>query len=727
LSLYPYGTWHDLRIFLIVASVFVVVMNVYRSMDQIKRLLGTVVLVGSVVLAIFYIQRWAWVSSVYGMFPAGSNTSGPFSNHNHYCQFMNLSVAAALALIVGKVDQLWFSQESGEAATRGQGQRQWRRWWASSDGIKLAALSVFVLLALVSVALSLSRGGMIAALGGGAVVLTLVFLRKKKPQTPMVTAPLVIAVLGLAAFGLVAMLGFDSIFARFEGSIGGSSLGARRAVAADLARMFMDYPLAGIGQGTHELVYPGHQTMVTDRLVQHADTDYFQLLAETGVTGILIFISFFLMAALAVKRVIQQNKEGAWICCGLSFGIVAVLIHSLTDFGQRLPANACLTALSIGLIFSVSRRYGADRGVGEPEPQRISGWSWSRSLGACLLLVCVMAMGMAMADQGYKAWQAERHAVAAKRIHQAIDYSIQQSDGGQGLIGEYAQLIEHAQSAARLQPGHAHYAHQLNLYRWRILRWSAGATVKLSADQWGQLAGRIADDQMAVERIAPTYGRAYELEGRVRWALGQRRRATRAIEIAYTLGRQDQKICLTSGLMELKRGNDAAALSQLRRATVFHRASFDLAIRSIIHEHGKPDLAVSLAGRNIRYQLSLAKKLQSSSALASKGDQIVAQVVRTLELQASDSQKKLKPQSLALLAQFKAKGGHNKDAAAYYRLALQSDYTNVNWRLARARLLAKSGKVEEAQLELGICLRLKPRYAPAKRLMASLEPGRIQD
>ena len=37
------------------------------------------------------------------------------------------------------------------------------------------------------------------------------------------------------------------------------------------------------------------------------------------------------------------------------FGLIAIAIHSATDFGQRLPANGCLTATFCGLIIAMSR------------------------------------------------------------------------------------------------------------------------------------------------------------------------------------------------------------------------------------------------------------------------------------------------------------------------------------------------------------------------------------
>ena len=46
LSFYPNATKHNLRLILAIAAVFLVVVNVYRRTEQIKRLLGAIAIIG---------------------------------------------------------------------------------------------------------------------------------------------------------------------------------------------------------------------------------------------------------------------------------------------------------------------------------------------------------------------------------------------------------------------------------------------------------------------------------------------------------------------------------------------------------------------------------------------------------------------------------------------------------------------------------------------------------
>src|SRR5258706_15837057 len=39
--------------------------------------------------------------------------------------------------------------------------------------------------------------------------------------------------------------------------------------------------------------------------------------------------------------------------CGLGFGLIAILIHSFSDFGQHLPANTFLTCAASALLVNM--------------------------------------------------------------------------------------------------------------------------------------------------------------------------------------------------------------------------------------------------------------------------------------------------------------------------------------------------------------------------------------
>jgi hypothetical protein len=57
------------------------------------------------------------------------------------------------------------------------------------------------------------------------------------------------------------------------------------------------------------------------------------------------------------------------------------------------------------------------------------------------------------------------------------------------------------------------------------------------------------------------------------------------------------------------------------------------------------------------------------------------------------------------------------------------NYGQVQWRLALARLLAETNRIPEAIHEARICLRLRPEFKAAKRLIEKLSvlPGAVAE
>ena len=110
LSFYPNATKQNLRLILAVAGVFVVVLNVFRRPNQIKRLLVAIVVIGGVFAAIALAQNIFGNGKIYWFVPTryGGAHSGPFVNHSNYGQFMNLSIGAALGLLCVKLHETFF-------------------------------------------------------------------------------------------------------------------------------------------------------------------------------------------------------------------------------------------------------------------------------------------------------------------------------------------------------------------------------------------------------------------------------------------------------------------------------------------------------------------------------------------------------------------------------------------------------------------------------------------
>src|SRR5439155_18025929 len=138
LTFYPWATRHDLRVVLLASIVFAAVVIVFRDDDRrTRRLLGTIALIGAACALLALAQDLSGTEKIYWSqdigFPA---QAGPFVNHSHFGQFMNLSIGAAVGLLLLRLN------ESSDDEGRG---RKWRR---------IAWLGAIVVLGLLTVCLS---------------------------------------------------------------------------------------------------------------------------------------------------------------------------------------------------------------------------------------------------------------------------------------------------------------------------------------------------------------------------------------------------------------------------------------------------------------------------------------------------------------------------------------------------------------------------------------------
>jgi hypothetical protein len=105
-------------------------------------------------------------------------------------------------------------------------------------------------------------------------------------------------------------------------------------------------PWLGSGFGTFEDALPRFKTGAGNLAVQHAENDLLELLAETGLAGLVC--AGALLAAVTKHAVARSTRSPdplhRGLVAGSAAGIVAVVVHSAFDFNLRIPSNALLAA-----------------------------------------------------------------------------------------------------------------------------------------------------------------------------------------------------------------------------------------------------------------------------------------------------------------------------------------------------------------------------------------------
>ncbi len=700
ISFYRHATEHDLRLVLAVAAVFVVVLNVFRRPDQIVRLLLAIVTVGAGVAFVALAQDIIRSDKIYWCVPNPNGTalSGPFVNHSHYAQFMNLSMGATLALMLVKVRQAFGDRRLAPAAVA--------EYLSSAEGQRVWGLFAIIVVGTATIFASLSRGGVISMMIAGAFT-ALVISSKKSLRGP----GWAMAFLALGAFICVLYTGFDAVCDRL-GTLRElhQAEGGRWQIVKDVAVAWTRFPVLGTGLGTHEVVYPMFDRSTIGTLASHAENEYAQAAEETGVAGLAALVIFGTLVWSSYARTVRTARLPIHSAAyGLGFGLMAILIHSLSDFGQHIPANAFLSAIFCALLLRLPHiGDGGEDGASSADGR--SGWHWM----AALVVVSVVG-GWAVLDAnrtrvGEAHW---KKALAAERSLMERDW--------QGSDEEYTYLLGHVQKAAARQPGNITYRHWLSVYRWRAISRRVDPNtgeIILPAEALA-FAERIADDLSRARMLCPTFGGTWCVLGQLeRLVLGREKRGARHIRYGVRLAPCDATARLVAGTLEAEEGRTDPALAHLLKAVQLDGRFFREVTLQLVGQFNRPDLALQMTMNDIRRLNVLADILEASGHRTGPADEVHKKIVALLEQKSRESG--APAWVFAWLAETCKREGRVTEAIAYYREALASDYGESGWHFDLARLLAEAGSVQEAIQEAKVCLRLHPQHAGSAQLIERL-------
>lgn len=338
--------------------------------------LTVLILAGS--LGLFAILQFAaGEQKIYGVFDiGGSSFFGPYVNPNHFAGLMEMLVPVAV---------LYIAERRGTPSL-----------------VALAWLAVTAAIAVASLLLSGSRGGLLAL--AAEIVIAVALGMRGRSNVLRRSLGTAVAATVLAATLLFAWVdpGWVSKRLALVADVGGPAwtelADFRKSMAVDSLRMWRDHPLLGVGLGNFETAYPRYQSFPSEMWMDYAHDDYVEALAETGLVGgilILSALALFLRLAFPVREpqfvvrgleievrdselalddaraartppalsAVEGNTEsrtpmpGSWIKLGAALGCCGMLVHSFLDFNLHIPANAAWFAVLAG-IASLPRQGG---------------------------------------------------------------------------------------------------------------------------------------------------------------------------------------------------------------------------------------------------------------------------------------------------------------------------------------------------------------------------------
>jgi O-antigen ligase len=388
------------------ALLFFVIVNNLNRQEAPPRVAYTLVFLGMAISG-YAIYQYATDSQQIGIFlkPAiyAGRGSGTYICPNHLAGFLEMILPLGLAFtIMGRVSPL----------------------------LRIL-LGYASLVMLAGIGVTFSRGGWVAA-GLSLFLFVALLLRKGRYRIPVLLVALAVAV---AAWGFTSYSSFlqkkrlDRALLT-EAKSGGIAFRLRLWKPA--AAMWQDHFWLGVGPGHFDYRIGPYRPEWVQARPGYAHNDYLNTLADWGLVGGLIVLSALGLCAAGVGKAWKyvrredadlgtRRSQRAAFVFGASVGLVALLIHSFSDFNMQIPANAIL-ALSLMALLSVHLRFATDR-------------YWVK----CGWLPRILLTGLALTGIGYLGQQG-RHALREESL-------LKQVKAERSLTATRVKLIEDAVAA----------------------------------------------------------------------------------------------------------------------------------------------------------------------------------------------------------------------------------------------------------------------------------------
>ena len=468
--------------------------------------------------------------------------------------------------------------------------------------------------------------------------------------------------------------------------------GDRWQILKDLSVAWRQFPVVGTGLGTHRFIFPIFDRSTIFAIANYAENDYAQLMEETGGIGLLLCLLFIAQIMRQYIKCVRQHHRAINLATfGLGYGLLAILIHSFTDFGEHLPAIACLTAAFAGLLVSIGPFEKDEIRVLSHVShwlRRLLGAAVPVALAAAIIIWCVPGADTARRSENALSHQATRLADVMRRQPWSLASDAQ-----------YIDLLKAASTAAQIAPDDVTLRFWLNTYRWLSISRPAGSGIEhIAMDETTRgFVRRIVQELNGCRLLCPTFAPPYSLAGQLEYFVLKMPEGAQHIRMAFDLDRCDPTNCVTAAFLDADEHRWDQAFNKAQRAIVLDSGRTDELIDLFVG-HDKSQLAHDLIKSDRWRLLSLAKMLDAQR----RDPQIVEECRREANglLMHEAESANASAETLAEAAEVYAAEGNDPLAIALYRRALAPSYSQVDWHVRLAELLLRSGQPDQARHEV---------------------------
>lgn len=348
LSLEPHATLDFLLKSVAWSAAFALTLLLVDRRERLERLLLTLVICGMLqalygsLMVLSGLEYEFLAKKVYNLGLA----TGTYVNRNHFAGYLNLCLAAGIGLMIARL---------GGAAIH-----TWRQRLRSLAHLLLGEktrLRIYLIIMVIGLVLTRSRMGNTAFFAGTLIVgaVGLLLMRGAPRSTILFLASMV--VLDVLIVG--TWFGVDQVMHRIQATEVSTNaeniLPTEDRDEVDRAAVpyLNDFRLTGSGGGTFYVVFPRYHSEKLNAYYDFAHNDYVQILAETGVVGLLLCAAVVLGALWQALRAMRVRRDPLMrgTAFGVSMAICWLLIHSSVDFNLQLPATSFTATVMLALAW----------------------------------------------------------------------------------------------------------------------------------------------------------------------------------------------------------------------------------------------------------------------------------------------------------------------------------------------------------------------------------------
>lgn len=354
ISLHPPATRRDLTALASGFAAFLLGAALFAETRPLIWIMSALAGVGGATAFFGIVQQLSWNGLVYWTFsPRGGQAFGPFINRNNAGGFLEITLAAAVGLLLWRIlsipplapttDLARFVPAPPSATRRAA-------WLAANlNGSILAAAAAAILIA-AGIALSLSRGSFVVLIVGLLTALFLTTLALRRFIYAVVPAVIIAVALGFTAWLGQNQIVYDRLATLFTTT--GLAEDSRFSHWRTALRAAQDFWLTGSGLGTYRYAYTRYQEQPTATTFYYAENQYLDALVSGGAPGLTLFLSSVGLLGFSALRLLRYSRTSA------DYGIASTALllftmqglHACFDFAMYVPAHFVPFAMLCGAI-----------------------------------------------------------------------------------------------------------------------------------------------------------------------------------------------------------------------------------------------------------------------------------------------------------------------------------------------------------------------------------------